>query len=274
MNSKPNIHCVSRASTLPLCLMVLLAGTTLCYSQKGFHMDEKRMVENYKRSSKFFETGKELFKKKKLNKAKKELIECLSIFPQHDAASYYLSSIHYDQKDFPKALEFIQQAKENFKKNTTIHAYAHQTYLDLLRDKRSSLQDRVQQYQDQLNNSSLSSSARQQIQASLGLVKQNISQIDSRLSNPTPPVHKMPVDYFYLHGNILFKIKKFQEAFSQYLEALKTNPKHGPSYNNLANLYFMGKRYQQAYDFLIKAEENGVKVNLKFKKAVLKALGK
>ena len=67
-------------------------------------------------------------------------------------------------------------------------------------------------------------------------------------------------------------MKKFQEAHDQYQEAIRLDPSHGDSYNNLAALYFQVKQYQKALDYLDQAEANGAKVNPEFKKAVLKAL--
>ena len=135
------------------------------YGQKGFHMDEKKMVENYKRSSKFFESGKSLFKKNKFKKAKKEFQECLKIFPLHDAALYYLASIHYNDSELPKALECITKAKENFKKNTAIHAYSHQSYLEQLQKQKGELGDEIQKYQQRLTSANLTQQQRQQIQS-------------------------------------------------------------------------------------------------------------
>jgi tetratricopeptide (TPR) repeat protein len=92
-----------------------------------------------------------------------------------------------------------------------------------------------------------------------------------------PAVQKeeeIPADYFYLHGNIFFKIKRYKEAHEQYQEAIKINPKHGNAYNNLANLYYIAKQYQKALDCLNLAEAHGAKINPEFKKAILKAIEK
>jgi tetratricopeptide (TPR) repeat protein len=81
-------------------------------------------------------------------------------------------------------------------------------------------------------------------------------------------------DYYYLHGNLLFKKKACQEALDQYLKAVEIDPKHGNSYNNIANLYYLGKQYDKAEEYLDKAEANGAKVNPAFKQALAKALNK
>ena len=98
--------------------------------------------------------------------------------------------------------------------------------------------------------------------------------INDRLKTPIATVSEMPADYYYVHGNILFKLKKYNESFKQYMETVRANPNHGNAYNNLANLNFMAKRYEKASYYFEKAESCGAKVNPKFKKAILKAMEK
>lgn len=69
-------------------------------------------------------------------------------------------------------------------------------------------------------------------------------------------------------------MRKFQEAHDQYLEAIKIDPKHENTYNNLINLYFMTKQYKRAMDYVNKAEADGVAINPKLKKAILEAIEK
>jgi pentatricopeptide repeat protein len=73
---------------------------------------------------------------------------------------------------------------------------------------------------------------------------------------------------------VLFKLKKYDEAHDQYLEAINVDPKHASAYNNLINLYYMSRNYELALKFIDQAEASGVKLNAELKKAVLKALGK
>jgi tetratricopeptide (TPR) repeat protein len=94
------------------------------------------------------------------------------------------------------------------------------------------------------------------------------------MNEPMPQLGEMSADYYYFNGNIFMKLKKYNEAHANYIEALKQNPLHGNASNNLASLYYMIKKYQQALDYLNQAEANGVKINPEFKKAILKALGK
>jgi hypothetical protein len=56
------------------------------------------------------------------------------------------------------------------------------------------------------------------------------------------------------------------------MKAVEINPQHGSAFNNIANLFYMGKKYQQALYYLSKAEACGIKVNPKFREAIQRAL--
>ena len=73
---------------------------------------------------------------------------------------------------------------------------------------------------------------------------------------------------------MFFEKKDYPAALDQYLKAVDVDPKHGNSYNNIANLYYMGREYEKAREYLAKAEANGAKINPAFKDAIAKALNK
>jgi len=85
---------------------------------------------------------------------------------------------------------------------------------------------------------------------------------------------ELPADYYYIHGNILFNLKRFQGARDQYLKAIGVDAGHIRAYNNLANLYYTAKDYENALKVLEQAEAKGVALNPKLKEAVLKAAQK
>jgi tetratricopeptide (TPR) repeat protein len=116
--------------------------------------------------------------------------------------------------------------------------------------------------------------AQQELKNKIERARIDIERIDSKLKEPIPSVSEMPADYHYLYGNILFKFKRFADSFNSYLEAVRVNPCHVNALNNLANLKFMARKYKDALAYLEKAEQCGGKVNLKFREAILKAMGK
>jgi Flp pilus assembly protein TadD len=101
-----------------------------------------------------------------------------------------------------------------------------------------------------------------------------LGRIDQKLREPIPENPSITAAYHYIHGNILYKSKRFQEASEQYLETIRLDPHHEFAYNNLAGIYYGIGQFQKAFDYLLQAEANGVKVNAAFKKDLEDKLAK
>jgi tetratricopeptide (TPR) repeat protein len=247
-----------------VCIICVLLGFSLIIGieqiigQEAFKMDENTF-QKFKLAKRMFEKGQDLFLKEKYGKAEEALLECLENFPNYSQADYFLSQIYYQKGDFEKALDHINKAKANYKFMADLLVASQQKYLDELRKQKQELQDILPTITN-----------KEEIEKT----KNKIEIINSRMNEPLPQLGEMSADYYYFNGNIFMKMKKYNEAHANYLEALKLNPRHGNASNNLASLYYMIKKYQQALDFLNQAEANGVKINPEFKKAILKAMGK
>lgn len=250
---------------------VLLVSTSLSFAQKGFHMEEKKLYEKYKMAVQYFEEGKELYNKNKFDKAEDKFEECLKVFPQHAQANFYLAHINYMNDNLENALKYIEEAKKNFLFMNQIYALGYEDYTNQLRAERDLLQNRIQQYQE-LEQRTTQQQEKQKISAQINQLQTELGTITSRLAEPLPEEKKVPADYFYMHGNIYFKLKKYQESLDQYIETLNQDPKHEKAYNNIINLYFMAKHFQRAQDLIEQAEAAGVTVNPKLKEAVRAAI--
>jgi len=252
---------------------MLILGTNFALSQKHFYMKEKQMYEKFKMATKYFEKGKSYFQNEKFKKAEEEFNTCIEKMPEHVYAHFYLTQILNNKGDLDKALEHIQRAKENFEIMADLHAYSYQQYCDKLRSEKGQLQTELRDLKDKLPGIQ-DPELKSRYERAITEKEHRVSTITSRLAEPFGQERTIPADYFYWHGNVFYKLKKFQEAHRQYLEAVKRNPQHGNAYNNLANLYYMAKQYQKALEYLKHAEEHGVEVNPEFKKAIQKALEK
>lgn len=256
MKLSRNHRKIKRQISILLAVFLLFIGLASGFGQKRLLMDDTAF-QKFKLSKRMFEKGKVYFLKGKYKKAEKSLKECLEGFPRYSQADYLLSQIFYKEEDFSKALEHIEKAKANYGFMADLLKTTQQKYLDDLRTRKQALQS---------NLAALSS------QRDIDEVKKSISDIDARLNEPLPEASEKSADYCYFHGNIFMKLKKYNNAHAQYIEALKINPKHGNASNNLASLYYMIKKYRKALDYLTQAEANGIKINQEFKKAIQNAL--
>lgn len=238
------------------------------FAQKDFNMEEKKMVENFKRANPLYLDGAKQFAKGNLDKAEKKLLETLAIMPEHADAYYLLAQIQLKRKEFSQALASITAAEKNYAFIAKFQTFTHQQYLDRLRQQRQDLEAQRGQIQDALSSLPANSQNRSDYEKSTQSITRSIQTIDSRLNSPIPPTFEIPADYFYIHGNALYRMGMLVDAAAQYQEALRLDPSHGNAYNNLALVSFSLGKYQEALDCLLRAEGAGVKINPDFKQAV------
>lgn len=235
-------HCkpVEKQIFISLIVFIFLLGPNISFGQKHFYANEKKMYEKFKIADAIFFKGKEYFLKGNYKKAEKELKKCIETMPEHVEAHFYLSHVLYKKEDFQKALEHIEKAKANFELMADLFTYAHHQYILQLREQVDTIDSQISDLQDKLFGTT-DADTKRNFEAQISSLEQKKGTIRSRLTEPVSPSESIPADYFYFHGNILFRLNKHQEAFREYFEAIKKNPQHGNAYNNLANLYFMGK---------------------------------
>jgi len=270
-----NLFCVLAISAASLGLL-----SSTAFSQAGFEQDERLLVQQYKASIAKLKEGKALFVKEKYERAEKKLQESLTIFPKNPDAHYLMAQIALVRGDADAALSEIESAEASFAETRQLYAYYHQEMMVELRDQKSRVEEIIRNRENTL--SELKSKARagstdtavSEVEGQLQQERSLLGRIDQQLRDPIPENPPVPAGYHYIHGNILFKLKRQKEAADQYLETIRVDPRHEFAYNNVASLYFGIGQFQKALDFLLQAEANGVKVNAVFKKDLEDRLAK
>jgi tetratricopeptide (TPR) repeat protein len=259
---------------LSLFFAVLFCFAQPAGAQKGFGQAEKEFVDKWKRANPRFLKGKEHFTKRRYDKAEEELKACLEVLPEHADALYFLAQVDYQKGDFPQALADIEKATASFAVISKFYTFIDTQRLDSLRDDQLRVNQEISSLQDAYNRST-DDAQKQQLTQSISLLRSQLSAINTRLQEQrVPAAMTLPADYSFIHGNILFKLNRFQDANDQYLKAVGSDATHSGAYNNLVNLHYMAKDYEGALKYIEMAEGNGVEVNPKLKEAVLKATKK
>jgi tetratricopeptide (TPR) repeat protein len=251
-------------------ILLLLVFNGLSFGQERFLMDQNTF-QKFKQAKRMYVKGEQLYLKEKLAKAEEALEKCVEVFPKYSEAYFILSQVNYKQKEFPIALDYLLSAKAHFKYMSNLRVSTQMEYITTLQERSQKLKEVMRELQEKLSRTT-NDAARSRLESALGLTKGQLSQIENRLHSPIPNIENLPAEYYYVHGNILLKMKKFQEAHKQYLEAVKVDPKHGNALNNISTLYFMAKKFDKAKEYLDRAEANGIVINEKYRKALLKAL--
>jgi tetratricopeptide (TPR) repeat protein len=248
--------------------MTMLALPLVC--QQDVKANEGRLVERFKRANPLFLDGNAQLNKGNLEKAEKKFLEALEIMPEHADAACNLAQLELKRRNFPKALEWIALAKTNYPLVANFQALSHGRNQDSLRLQLRQLEEQRVRVQGEL--AGLASDANQEqrtaLENTLQSTVQAMQQLEAQMKAPASSTTDVPADYFFIHGNIFFQQGNFEEASSQYREAIRLEPLHGNAYNNLALVSYSRGRYDEALVCLRSAEAAGIRVNPDFKKAV------
>jgi tetratricopeptide (TPR) repeat protein len=254
-------------------ILIMLAGALL---PAGQQIDQKDLadIQKYRAAAADLESGQGLLVKGKLDQAEKKFLKVLETLPEHATAAYLLADCYYKRNRAEEGLAAIQRAEANFGNLNRIMFRWQMSQINRFMNEKAQLDEQIRALQIRLA-SARTDLERQTLQNQItGLQGQQNSGGQRTKEQQISETYAIPADYYYLHGNLLFKKKEYQPAFEQYSKAVETDPKHGNSYNNIANLYYMSRQYEKAQEFLEKAEANGAKINPAFKEAVAKALKK
>lgn len=237
-------------------------------SHDGDNHNEK--IDRFLQSHEQFRQGEELFFRNQMQKAAACMQRCLDLFPQHDRAHFRLAEIRLKQRRLAEAEIHIRAAKQSFIESREWFNGSFRQYLDALRGKQVDNRLRLSILGEQ--NATASCGSRRAIFYKANAIRSQDSAIDAILAAFPPREEEIPAEYHYIHGNIHFLSGRHDPAVNEYQRALEKNPEHAYACNNLANLYFLRKQYDQAREYLDRAEQYGARINPGFRKALQKAL--
>jgi tetratricopeptide (TPR) repeat protein len=101
-------------------------------------------------------------------------------------------------------------------------------------------------------------------------LEERIRALDSMQNRNLQDENSVPAEVYLALGSAYFRQQKLAEAEREYLQAVRVNRKLGAAHNNLAVIYMLTGRLDEAEAAMKLAEKNGFTVNPQFK-ADLKA---
>ncbi len=248
-----------------LCLFVpiLLAGQESPDDNHGLEV-----LRKFRLAQPLLNKASDLLTAKDWEGAAKQFNRCLEVLPECPDACFGMAYICNQSGDVTKALAWMEKAEKSSLYLQQVWENQKTSLFKLSQEERMSL---LKLADDLLNNGMYVYSCKSnKLYAESSQVTQKARAItaDSK-ANDSP--FAIPAEFFSLHGNLFFKLKRLNEAEEQYLKALAIAPGHERCLNNLINIYFVTGRIEQARSWLENADQQKVKINTGLAQAVRRA---
>jgi len=256
---KVAIRLAGHASLYFISGALLLALSLPLSAQKDFNQSEKATIEKFKRAKAHCVKGTDYLHKGKLEKAQKEADACLEVYPGFADAHLLRALLQYQQGNFELALKEVETAKSDFGGISEFYAISYQEHFVRLREQRQQTAARLEELRLGGGDRILIHDA----EHSLWVKDEELRKWKADAAI------QMPAEYHFVHGNILFKMKRISEAQKYYLEAVQTDPRYANAYTNLIGICLARGDAADALKYLQQAEGNSVALSEKLKKAVL-----
>jgi hydroxyacylglutathione hydrolase len=251
-------------------LFVVLAGAMALFGLDEPCNDKEmdKSLALFQASRDQFAKGRKLLEQGELDAAALRFSACTARMPGHVYAQYYLANIYYLQQKYPEALAAIKLAEAQLAPMMQLDFYA--------RERRIKGMDEAEILLEKAYASTNSCRERLRIKE----IEREISQEEQKAREMAGREQLFQRDlkseYACFHGNILFKLQRFDEALERYVVAARANPRNGQAYTNIIAIYYLAKQYPDANRYLQEAEADGIgeDLNLKLKVLVLEALNR
>ena len=256
---------------------VLLAATTAAAGTLEANERALRQAMGYS------QRGMRTLEKGNGARAAEDFKRALAQVPELPEAHAGLGHVAMQQRRFEDALAAYRRAQEAYRRFAADR-------VDLAQDRYSRDRDRLQYVEDQKN---VIEQEQRRAQVRGGgitggaspsegrLQRQRLEyeQEIARLQSQTQSVpafeadaSEPPASYYFYEANALFNLKRNDEAIAAWKHAVERDPEYGVAYNNLAVVYWMTGRLDDARASLARADELGFKVNPSFRADLEKSI--
>jgi len=214
-----------------------------------------------------YDQGVEQMRREALEAAVRSFETAVRIDPTYDMAFYMLGRAHLSLKDFASAVRALNTCRDLHLAAATDDFGNRQEAARLRRDRIQDIEryiaelERVRPQTDRI---------REQIRQ-FEERKRQIEDLDRSAGQESSPA--VPAYVSLSLGSAYFRLGNLAEAERAYLETLAADSKIGEAHNNLAVLYMVTKRYDEAERAVKAAEDTGFRVPQALKDDIKKRKG-
>jgi len=207
--------------------------------------------------------GQENLRAEKWDLAEREFKAAIQLEPALEMAHYGLGQVYMATKRYPAAVQAYTACRDTFTANV-----ARDAHNDLLAERR--INDQIQALEEERT---LIGTGRVNAMMSGGVIELDRRIHDLRMSrfHDAKTVLEIPTWISIALGSAHFRTGAMADAEREYRAAVAVDPKLGEAHNNLAVVYLLTQRFDEAEAEIKAAEKAGFKVNPQLKEDLKKA---
>lgn len=208
--------------------------------------------------------GQELMSAERWDKAEAEFRAAIKLDPLLELAHYGVGQVAMATKRYPDAIRAYIECREAFRANS-----AEALSNSVVAEQR--LEDQIRGLKDNVLALNSGRARTLNVAATLQQLNGQIRELEARRQRSTSGPPPTPPWISIALGSAYFRTNALADAEREYREALKVDSKLGEGHNNLAVIFMLTGRFEEAEREVRAAEQAGFRVNPLFKEDLEKA---
>jgi tetratricopeptide (TPR) repeat protein len=237
-------------------VFALVLGTSAALSPAQEMLDQQRRDQ----AQKHYQAGQEYMLSEAFEKAEVAFKSATDVDPNHVMAFYGLGQARMALKKYPEAVQAYTACRDLFLRQASLDQRSKQE-----RDRR--LRDEIQEIEQLLARVRSAGTTRQpgSSEGQLIALEQRRSVLRDQIGRDSGDAPRVPAEVSLGLGSAHFRLGQNQQAEQNYRAAIAVDGKMGAAHNNLAVIYMLSGRLDEAEREMKAAEKAGFTVSPKFK---------
>lgn len=238
-------------------LLTLVAASSLATTAFAQGLPQQRHAE----AEKHYKAGEGLMRSETFEEAAREFKTALELDPEYVLAHYSLGQAYMSLRRYPDAIGAYTNCRDVIQRQSNLDQRARGE-LDRQR------QDELTELKDSLIRVRSGQIKGLNIEQETVKIEERIRVVENASHNGRYQRFAIPADLSLALGSAYLRSGQLSDAERAYREATQVDPKMGSAYNNLAVVYMLTSRLDEAEKSVKRAEKAGFPVSPQLKKDI------
>lgn len=232
-------------------MRLIPAVALLLFIIPGSAVGQQLAPDQARAAQQHYKAGVELMTAEKWDEAADRFKAAVEIDPLMAMAYYNLGQCRMNTKRYVEAVVAFQDCRSAFERLSSVSQNERE-------ERERQRRDEINELRDDLNRLKYVKNAGTGVAIQM---EDRLRQLESMQNKDRAGDAAVPAGVYLALGSAYFRQGKVEDAEREYLQAIKQDAKLGAAHNNLAVIYLMTGRPNEAENAMKLAEKNGFRVN-------------